>query len=113
MYPRLVLQRLRGELVVTDTRGRLNIDAGPGQWNLSGSIDETSALIELLSRAQHGSLVRDLAGVTFINSLGVRDWIRMQNEATRQGLVIELRRVSVPFFFLFFLFFASCGFSRV
>jgi len=98
---------------VTDTRGRLNIDAGPGQWNLSGSIDETSALIELLSRAQHGSLVLDLAGVTFINSLGVRDWIRMQNEATRQGLVIELRRVSEPIIHQLNMIIATRGTARV
>jgi anti-anti-sigma regulatory factor len=61
---------------------------------LSGSIDETADLLGLLGRAQGGRLVLDLAGVTFINSLGVRDWIRMQADATRSGLAIELRRVA-------------------
>jgi anti-anti-sigma regulatory factor/predicted RNA-binding Zn-ribbon protein involved in translation (DUF1610 family) len=75
---------------------RLDIQPGQGQWMLSGSIDETSQLIELLGRAQGGRLVLDLAGVTFINSLGVRDWIRMQGEAGRQNVAIELRRVSEP-----------------
>ena len=98
---------------MTDTRGRLNIDAGEGQWNLSGSIDETSALTELLSRAHNGSLVLDLAGVTFINSLGVRDWIRMQNEATRQGIAIELRRVSEPIIHQLNMIIATRGNSRV
>jgi anti-anti-sigma regulatory factor len=98
---------------VTDTRGRLNIDAGPGQWNLSGSIDETSALTELLSRAQAGRLVLDLAGVTFINSLGVRDWIRMQGEASRQGIAIELRRVSEPIIHQLNMIIATRGTSQV
>lgn len=75
---------------------RLDIQPGQGQWLLSGAIDETSRLIELLARAQGGRLVLDLAGVTFINSLGVRDWIRMQGEATRQTVAIELRRVAEP-----------------
>ena len=61
---------------------------------LSGSIDETADLMGLLGRAEGGRLVLDLAGVTFINSLGVRDWIRMQSEATRGGIAIELRRVA-------------------
>jgi hypothetical protein len=98
---------------VTDTRGRLNIDAGPGQWNLSGSIDETSALVELLGRAQGGLLVLDLAGVTFINSLGVRDWIRMQSEAGRQHIAIELRRVSEPIIHQLNMIIATRGNSRV
>lgn len=81
---------------MTETRGRLKIEPADGQLVLSGAIDETSALNELVLRAQGGRLVLDLAGVTFINSLGVRDWIRMQAEATRQSLAIELRRVSEP-----------------
>ena len=38
------------------------------------------------SRARTGGrLVLDLGGITFINSLGVRDWIRMQAAATQQA----------------------------
>jgi predicted RNA-binding Zn-ribbon protein involved in translation (DUF1610 family) len=40
--------------------------------------------------------VLDLAGVTFINSLGVRDWIRMQAAAQSHNLHVELRRVAEP-----------------
>ncbi|MEP6863527.1 MAG: hypothetical protein ABJE66_23080 [Deltaproteobacteria bacterium] len=98
---------------MTDTRGRLNIDAAPGQWNLSGSIDETSALVELLARAQGSLLVLDLAGVTFINSLGVRDWIRLQSEASRQHIAIELRRVSEPIIHQLNMIIATRGNSRV
>ncbi|HEY5946699.1 MAG TPA: hypothetical protein VIV40_14450, partial [Kofleriaceae bacterium] len=73
---------------------RLQIQPGDGQLLLSGAIDETAGLMELLGRASGGRLVLDLAGVTFINSLGVRDWIRMQAAATQGGVQIELRRVA-------------------
>jgi hypothetical protein len=98
---------------VTETRGRLNIEPAAGQLVLSGAIDETSALNELVMRGQGGRLVLDLAGVTFINSLGVRDWIRMQAEATRQSLAIELRRVSEPIIHQLNMIIATRGTSTV
>jgi anti-anti-sigma regulatory factor len=73
---------------------RLHVQPGDGALMLSGAIDETAGLMELLGRAQGGHLVLDLAGVTFINSLGVRDWIRMQAAATQQRIQIDLRRVA-------------------
>jgi hypothetical protein len=98
---------------VTETRGRLHIDGGNGQLLLSGAIDETSALNELVTRAYNGQLVLDLAGVTFINSLGVRDWIRMQAEATRARLAIELRRVSEPIIHQLNMIIATRGTAHV
>lgn len=79
-----------------EPRGRLTITREGDALVLAGAIDETSALHELPSRAAGGRLVLDLAGVTFINSLGVRDWIRLQAAAQRGGLDVELRRVSEP-----------------
>jgi len=61
---------------------------------LAGSIDETADVMGLLAHARGGRLVLDLGGVRFINSLGVRDWIRMQATATQTGLAIEMRRVA-------------------
>ena len=73
---------------------RMQVQPAEGQLLLSGAIDETAGLMELLDRAEGGQLVLDLAGVSFINSLGVRDWIRMQLSATQRGIRIELRRVA-------------------
>jgi anti-anti-sigma regulatory factor len=92
---------------------RLDIQPGQGHWILSGAIDETSQLIDLLGRAQGGKLVLDLAGVTFINSLGVRDWIRMQSAAQRRGIAIELRRVAEPLIHQLNMIIATRGASRV
>jgi anti-anti-sigma regulatory factor len=63
---------------------------------LGGAIDEAAGLAELPGRAREGRLVLDLAAVTFINSLGVRDWIRMLRAAERAGIAVELRRVAEP-----------------
>src|SRR6185503_9377474 len=67
----------------------------------------------LLNRAQGASLVLDLAGVTFINSLGVRDWIRMQAAATQRGLQMELRRVAEVIIHQLNMIIATRGTSRV
>jgi len=80
-----------------ETRGRMTVTPiGGDALALAGSIDESAALHELISRATAGRLTLDLAAVTFINSLGVRDWIRMQAAAQKTGLAVELRRVAEP-----------------
>lgn len=77
-----------------ETRGRMTIDAQDDTLVIGGAIDEGALLHEILLRAKAGRLVLDLAAVTFINSLGVRDWIRMQAAAQKAGLAVELRRVA-------------------
>ena len=80
---------------------------------LAGSIDESADLMALLSRAQGGRLALDLAGVTFINSLGVRDWIRFQSTATQQRIAIELRRVAEVLIHQLNMIIATRGTARV
>lgn len=75
-------------------QSRMQVQPIEDQLVLSGSIDETAGLLDLLEYAQAGRMVLDLAGITFINSLGVRDWIRMQAAATRAGVYVELRRAA-------------------
>jgi hypothetical protein len=79
-----------------ETRGRMTITDQGDALHLGGAIDEAAALHELPGRARNGALVLDLAAVTFINSLGVRDWIRMQAAAQQGHLNVELRRVAEP-----------------
>ena len=99
--------------MTTESRGRMTIEPSGDQLLLGGSIDETSALNELLAHARGGRLALDLAAITFINSLGVRDWIRMQTEATNRQLAIELRRVSEPIIHQLNMIIATRGTARV
>ena len=92
---------------------RLQIQPGGDALLLSGAIDETAGLMDLLARAQGGRLVLDLGGVTFINSLGVRDWIRMQAAATQQHVQIELRRVAEVIIHQLNMIIATRGTARV
>lgn len=92
---------------------RLQVQPGDGQLLLAGAIDETAGLMDLLARAQNGRLVLDLGGVTFINSLGVRDWIRMQAAATQQNIQIELRRVAEVIIHQLNMIIATRGTARV
>lgn len=64
-----------------------------GEVELSGVIDEHARLGELPLPPR---LVLDLGKVTFINSLGVRDWIRFLARASHARTRLELVRVSEP-----------------
>ncbi len=63
---------------------------------VAGSIDERADMVALVAHAKAGKLALDLAGVTFINSIGVREWIRMMHAAAAAKLRVELRRVTEP-----------------
>lgn len=92
---------------------RLEVLPGEGQLVVSGAIDETANLMDLLGQAHDGQLVLDLSGVTFINSLGVRDWIRMQTTATQNRIQIELRRVAEVIIHQLNMITATRGTARV
>src|SRR3954463_10881284 len=66
------------------------------QLLLAGTIDETVKLTDLVAHAQNGRLILDLAGITFINSIGVREWGYMQQAAAKAKVALELRRVVEP-----------------
>ena len=92
---------------------RLTVTEQGGALVLAGAIDETATIPELVARAHGGVLALDLAGVTFINSLGVRDWIRMVSTAQQKGVQLELRRVSEPIIHQLNMIIATRGTARV
>jgi eukaryotic-like serine/threonine-protein kinase len=96
-----------------ESRRRMTVTEQGDALVLAGAIDETSALHELPGRARAGRLVLDLAAVTFINSLGVRDWIRMQAAAQKAGLEVELRRVAEPIVHQLNMIIATRGAARI
>lgn len=68
----------------------------PGVVQLAGVIDEAARIDELLARAHGGALRLDLGEVSYINSIGVRDWIGLLRRAADAGIAVELVRVSEP-----------------
>lgn len=96
-----------------ETRGRMTIQPHGDALLIGGAIDEAAALHEMIGRAIGGRLVLDLAAVTFINSLGVRDWIRMQAAAQQAGLAVELHRVAEPLVHQLNMIIATRGNARV
>jgi anti-anti-sigma regulatory factor/predicted RNA-binding Zn-ribbon protein involved in translation (DUF1610 family) len=91
----------------------LTTNADGDQLVLAGALDETANIIDLLNQATGGKLVLDLAGVAFINSLGVRDWIRMLATATKKDIAVELRRVSEPIVHQLNMIIATRGNAKV
>src|SRR4051812_20156881 len=62
---------------------------------ISGSIDDKADVLGLMAHVKAGRLVLDLGGIRFINSIGVREWIRLQQAAATAKVQIELYRVAV------------------
>jgi len=96
-----------------DMRGRISIEPQGDVLVIQGAIDKTAGLTALLEQARDRRLVLDLGGITFINSLGVRDWIRMQAAAQRGGIAVELRRVAEPLVHQLNMIIATRGAARV
>ena len=62
---------------------------------LEGSIDDAANVLAVLDHAKNRQLALDLGGVRFINSIGVREWIRLLAAAAKQGIALSLHRVPV------------------
>jgi anti-anti-sigma regulatory factor len=63
------------------------------QITMRGQIDERAKLVDLID--QFGKQVcLDLESVSFINSVGVREWIRMMRELKTRGITVKVKRCS-------------------
>lgn len=67
--------------------GRLDVELAPGRLVLAGRIDDASPLGELAPQVPAGDIAIDTAGVTFINSIGMREWMRLVRALRDQGTV--------------------------
>lgn len=63
---------------------------------LEGAIDDRANLLPVLEQAnRQRQLALDLGGVRFINSIGVREWIKLLAAAAKQNIALALHRVPV------------------
>lgn len=78
--------------------GRLEVDVtSTGRDHevaLAGQLDERADLTSLLGRLTGGRVVFDLSLVSFINSIGVREWIRLLAGLRDRKCEVVLRRCS-------------------
>lgn len=71
---------------MTTTRlGRLDVTIEGNRVTLAGRIDEGSPLGELA--LPPGDVVLDTGGVTFVNSIGMREWMRLVRGLRERGTV--------------------------
>ncbi len=82
---------VRGKLEVT-----IEGDAARRRAILVGRVDESSHLDELVSQIAASEVVIDTAGVYFLNSIGVRDWIRLLRGLDQCGSKVVLEGCSEP-----------------
>jgi predicted RNA-binding Zn-ribbon protein involved in translation (DUF1610 family) len=73
--------------------GRLDVQLAGNHLTMAGRIDDGVALSELLPHLQAGEVVIDTAGVVFINSIGLREWMRFVRVVRQRGPVV-LERVA-------------------
>lgn len=62
---------------------------------IGGDIDDNTSLTGFVPQLRRSPII-DLGDVTFINSVGVREWITLLGELAQRGLKVTLRNVSEP-----------------
>ena len=68
--------------------GRLDVQLAGHRVTMVGRIDDTAALGELLADIPGGDVVLDTGGVTFVNSIGMREWMRLLRALRERGTVV-------------------------
>jgi predicted RNA-binding Zn-ribbon protein involved in translation (DUF1610 family) len=68
--------------------GRLDAEVSGSRIVLAGRIDDSAtALGDLLTHVPVGDVVLDTSGVTFVNSIGMREWMRLVRAFRERGRV--------------------------
>ncbi|HEU0029464.1 MAG TPA: hypothetical protein VFQ53_02440 [Kofleriaceae bacterium] len=73
--------------------GRLDVTLDRSRVTLSGRIDDGSQLGDLATKIPPGDVTIDTSGVTFVNSIGMREWMRLIRILRDRGRV-TLERVA-------------------
>jgi len=77
--------------------GRLDVDltrVDGSRAVLVGRIDDSVSLAVLADKLPTGAVTIDTDGVTFVNSIGMREWMRLVRALRERGCTITLERVA-------------------
>lgn len=67
--------------------GRLEVKLRESRAVFAGRLDETVQLGEIVSALPSGDIVIDAGGISFVNSVGMREWIRLIRALRDRGTV--------------------------
>lgn len=74
--------------------GRLEVEIGDRRIVLAGRLDDSVAIAELIRQLPAGDVILDTDGVTFVNSVGMREWLRLLRAVRERGSAVILERVA-------------------
>jgi hypothetical protein len=80
--------------VTTWHSGRLEVEVSGARAVLTGRLDDSVSLGELPARLPTGAVTLDTSGITFVNSIGMREWMRLTRALRDRGDTITLERVA-------------------
>jgi anti-anti-sigma regulatory factor len=76
--------------------GHLDVRVDGSRLALAGRFDDATSFAELVPRLPAGDLVIDTAQVTFVNSVGMREWVRLVRALRERGSRVTLECVAEP-----------------
>jgi anti-anti-sigma regulatory factor len=74
--------------------GRLDVEIDGTEVTLFGRIDDAAPISELAPKIARGQVTIDTDGVSFVNSYGMREWIRLVRALRERGDTVVLARVA-------------------
>lgn len=74
--------------------GRLTITSSPSRLALSGRLDDAAPLSSLATAELARELVIDTGGISFVNSIGIREWMRLLRTLREGGIRVALENVA-------------------
>ena len=75
-------------------RGRLSITQSGDRITLRGRLDDAAPLSSLATNELSRQLVLDTGGITFVNSIGIREWMRLLRTLQEAGIKVVLENVA-------------------
>jgi predicted RNA-binding Zn-ribbon protein involved in translation (DUF1610 family) len=74
--------------MTTQRFGRLEVAIAGNRMTFTGRIDDGSSLVALPAQLPAGDIVIDTSKVVFVNSFGMREWMRLVRALRERGRVV-------------------------
>jgi anti-anti-sigma regulatory factor/DNA-directed RNA polymerase subunit RPC12/RpoP len=78
----------------TQQLGKLTITRSASRLELSGRLDDAAPLSSFATSDLERQLVIDTGGISFVNSIGIREWMRLLRTLREAGIRVVLENVA-------------------